>query len=84
MDVALAADSGRARVRASSTRMWVSLGSHDRVHGVEAQAVEAVLLQPVERVVDEEVAHRGCSRKSIAAPHGVLKSSVKKLGRVAG
>ena len=29
----------------------------DRVHGIEAQAVEAILLQPVERVVDEEVAH---------------------------
>ena len=29
----------------------------DRVHGVEPQAVEAVLLQPVERVVDEVVAH---------------------------
>ena len=30
----------------------------DRVHGVEAQAVEVELLEPVERVVDEELAHR--------------------------
>ena len=30
----------------------------DLVDGVEAQAVEAILLEPVERVVDEEVAHR--------------------------
>ena len=30
----------------------------DRVHGVEAQAVEVILLEPIERVVDEEVAHR--------------------------
>ena len=30
----------------------------DAIHGVEAQAVEPVLLQPVQRVVDEKVAHR--------------------------
>ena len=30
----------------------------DRVHGVVAQAVEAIFLEPVERVVNEEVAHR--------------------------
>ena len=29
----------------------------DRVHGVEAQAVEAIFVEPVERVVEEEVAH---------------------------
>ena len=31
---------------------------HDRVHGVEAEPVEIVLLEPVERVLDREVAHR--------------------------
>ena len=28
------------------------------MHGVEAQAVEVIFLEPVQRVVDEEVAHR--------------------------
>ena len=51
----------------------------DRVHGVEAQAVEVVLLEPVERVVDEEVAHRArLSEVDRGAPGRVLRP-VKKL-----
>src|SRR5690606_23300858 len=30
----------------------------DGVHGVEAQAVEVIFLEPIERVVNEEVAHQ--------------------------
>ena len=33
----------------------------DRVHGVEAQPVEVKFLEPVERVVHEEIAHRPAS-----------------------
>ena len=29
----------------------------DRVHCVEAQTVEVILLQPIKRIVDQEVAH---------------------------
>ena len=31
---------------------------HDRVHRVEAQAIEVELLEPIQRVADREVAHR--------------------------
>ena len=35
----------------------------DRVHGVEPQPVEAVFLEPLERILDEEIAHlRHCRR----------------------
>ena len=57
----------------------------DRVHRVQAQAVEVELLDPVERVVDEEVAHRArlCSpSKLIAAPHGVWCAGLKNSGAV--
>ena len=46
----------RARMRAASTSSQSRLG--DGVHGIEAQPVEAVLVQPEQRVVLEEVAHR--------------------------
>ena len=54
----------------------------DGVHGVEAQAVEVEFLEPVERVVDEEVAHRSrrsAPSKLMPAPQGVWCRSVKKV-----
>jgi hypothetical protein len=42
----------------------------------KAQAIEAIFLQPVQRVVEEEVAHLRRS-KSIAGPHGVFTPSRK-------
>ena len=58
----------------------------DRVHGVQPQAVEVELLDPVERVVDEELADRPgvlAPSKLIAAPHGVWCRSVKVCGAMA-
>ena len=52
----------------------------DRMDGIEAQAVEVIFLEPVERVVDEEVAHRPARRapsKLRPAPQGVWCRSVK-------
>ena len=57
----------------------------DRVHGVEPQAVGMELFQPVERVVDEELAHRLARRRLRSrwpAPHGVLCRSVKNGGAI--
>ena len=52
----------------------------DGMDRIEAQPVEAVFLQPVEGVVDEEVAHDAAASPStlMPAPHGVGWRSVKK------
>ena len=47
----------RAAARAISVDDVLGRVVTHRVHGIEPQAVEVVLLDPVERVVDEEVAH---------------------------
>jgi len=55
-------------------------------HGrIKAQAVEAVLLKPIERVVDHEVAHPRPFRHRVVdcLAQGVWKRSVKKPGGVA-
>jgi hypothetical protein len=44
----------------------------DRLHGVEPQAVEMILFEPVERVVDEEVAHRTAGEVDADAPWRVM------------
>ena len=58
---------------------------HDRVDRVEAQAVEVVLLDPVERVVDHERAHHlraGPVVVDPVAPRGLVPR-VEEVGRVA-
>ena len=47
---------------------------------VEAQAVEAELLDPIERVVDEESRTARAASKSIADAPGRVVASVKKCG----
>ena len=46
----------------------------DRVHGVEAQPVEMKFLEPIERVVHQEIAHRPAFAVEIdrGAPRGVM------------
>ena len=57
----------------------------DRVHRVHAQPVDVELLDPVQRVVHEERAHRFGVRpsNSIAAPQGVVALASKKSGQYA-
>ena len=45
----------------------------DRVGGVEPQAVDVILVHPVQRVLDEELAHHVAVRavELTAAPQGV-------------
>ena len=50
----------------------------DRVHRVEAQAVEAVLLQPHQRVVDEDSGAPAPASTATAPPQGVSTSGWKK------
>ena len=55
----------------------------DGVHGIEAQAVEVELLEPVERVVDEEVAHRrafGAIEIDAGAPGRLMPIGEEGLG----
>jgi hypothetical protein len=53
--------------------------SADGVHGVEAEAVEAVFHQPIKRVLDEEAAHLGAAEIDGGPPwrRNVVR---KKLG----
>jgi hypothetical protein len=56
----------------------------DRVHRVEAQAVEVILLEPVEGVVDEEIPHGarpGAAEVDRGAPWGPM-GRVEELRRV--
>ena len=79
MDVALAADDpahGRRELGQDVRLARVA----DRVHGIEPEAVEAVLLEPVERVVDEEVAHRAVREVDRGAP-GRVHVAVEELRR---
>jgi len=56
------------------------IGMADRVHRVQAQAVEAVFLQPVQRVVQEEVADRLQPDVDRRAP-GRVRAIVAEKGR---
>ena len=76
MDVPSALDSARTSAAISSSQS----GSRDGMNGIEAQAVEAIFVQPVQRVVGEEPATCG-RRKSIAGPHGVRRLA-EELRRV--
>jgi hypothetical protein len=60
-------------------RRWVD----DGVHGVEAQAVEVILLEPVERVVDEKLPHR-VTAKLIAGPRACGACRKLRVGRADG
>ena len=78
MDVPLGRD--RAPDRGRDLLQDVLLAAvDDRVDGVEAQAVEAELLEPVERVVDARSRAPRGRLKLIAAPQGVCSSGSKKL-----
>ena len=46
----------------------------DLIDGIEPQPIEAVFVEPVERVLDEELPD-GRRSNAIAAPHGVWRSS---------
>ena len=59
---------GCARLRRAPPGAAPRTGRVDVVDGVEAQPVEAVFLQPVEGVLDEEVAHRPLLVGDGAAP----------------
>ena len=52
----------RTRVRELGQEIGLRIVD-DRVHGVEPQAVDVILLEPVQRVVDEEVAHRAAASR---------------------
>src|SRR6185437_6890687 len=56
MDRPLAAEAAAHRGRDLAQDV-VGAAVLDRMHGVEAQSVEMIFLEPVERVLDEEVAH---------------------------
>ncbi len=75
---------GQHALRPISSRSAARAVVADGVDGVEAQAVEMEFLEPVERVLDEEVAHLPRAAKLIAAPHGVLMSLGEELRRVGG
>ena len=53
----------------------------DPVHGIEAQPVEAVFLEPVQHVVDRDVAHRALSIVDRGPPGRVLLR-IEVVGRV--
>ena len=52
----------------------------DRVHGVEAQAVEAIFVDPVERVVEEEIAHLRTLEIDRRTPGRVRAFAEERLG----
>ncbi len=82
MDLAIA----RRRAHPLGQLVQQVLGAvvQDRMHRIEPQAVEVEFLDPVERVVNEELAHRRACSPSvlIAAPQGVLWRSVKVCGAI--
>lgn len=51
-----------------------------RVYGIDAQAIEAILLQPIKRVLDEELAHDRVREIDCAAPRRVMFGSKKISG----
>ena len=75
MDVAAGFDGGAHLGR----HLVEPVGLGDGVDGIEAQAVEAIFHQPVERVLGEEAAHLGLAEID-RRPHGVAMSSRKKPG----
>ena len=77
MDVALGRD-GAPDGRRDLLQDVLLAAVDDPVDGIEAQAVEAKLLEPVQHVVKREIAHR-TDLEVIAAPQGVCSSGSKKL-----
>src|SRR6266480_2657245 len=53
---------------------------HDGVHGVKTQAIEVILLEPVKRIVNKEIADNPASRTIKVdgiAPGGAMATSEK-------
>ena len=73
-------EAGARTSAASSSRIVGSERVVDLVDRIEPQPVEAILIEPEERVLDEEIAHRIAAHRRWRAPQGVCALGWKKSG----